>query len=134
MKMHVLMVYFHLYILTNLPENNKSSVTDKLFTDEDCFNQPGDDIKSSRDNAYRGKISKSKSGKPCLRWDSKKRFANAMYFPDASVAEAANYCRVPFPWHLTGGLWCVVDQSRATFEKCQSDCQPAQPKANSPSM
>ncbi|XP_074657864.1 uncharacterized protein LOC141910893 isoform X2 [Tubulanus polymorphus] len=74
---------------------------DKQFVTSKCVT-PG--------AAYIGKVSVTKSGKTCLRWDSAQNHVmnRPELFPDPSVKEAQNYCRAPSgsalkkPWCFTG--------------------------------
>ena len=51
---------------------------------------------------YRGTTNTTASGLPCQRWDSQLPHEHinnhAGRFPDATLEEAANYCRNPGPW------------------------------------
>merc|ERR1719219_991416 len=84
---------------------------------EDCY---FDDMKT-----YQGTVSKTKSGKKCLRWDSKELarmrkgyyWRYRAYYPDASVAAMNNYCRQPFAYGRTGTYqpWCYVSAKKREF-------------------
>ena len=68
---------------------------------------------------YVGTYSVSASGHTCQRWDSQSPHPhshnNLADFPDASLADAANYCRNPDGWEQ--GLWCVTTSS-TYWEAC----------------
>ena len=63
-------------------------------------------ILDSKGVYYRGKINTTVSGMSCQRWDAqhphKHRFKDASKFPDATLEDAANFCRNPndgpSPW------------------------------------
>ena len=61
---------------------------------------------------YRGKLAVTEDGVACQRWDAQTPYAhgytNPIYFPDATVEEAGNYCRrldERWPWCCTNSSW-----------------------------
>merc|ERR1712168_11447 len=86
---------------------------------------PGVDVKKCyfRDiQIHRGNVSKSVSGRTCLRWDSKEAILKCptcmdlFNFPDPTISDAANYCRQLVK--TSDGLYkpfCITD---AGLEAC----------------
>ena len=68
---------------------------------------------------YKGKMSKTKDGLTCQRWDAQSPHAhgqtNPSKYPDASIADAANYCRNPS--RNAGGPWCYTE-SGTRWQSC----------------
>ena len=60
-------------------------------------------------------------GKTCQRWDSQQPHTHPYnqdsYFPDNSLAGAANYCRNPHGG--CGGLWCYTTDPGTAVERCE---------------
>jgi len=83
---------------------------------------------------YTGTVSKSTSGKKCLRWDSAAVKGKCKYckypqnYPDASIADASNYCRALFsPRNKTLGHkpWCYVAENKPEYcdvPQCPEKC------------
>jgi len=80
---------------------------------------------------YKGKLSKTVSGKSCLRWDSAevKKLSGAMFryytfTTDVSLKDASNYCRQPVSRNATLGFkpWCFIGtKKRPNWEFCDVD-------------
>ena len=84
----------------------------------DCYTGDG--------KCYSGKVSTSKTGKTCQRWDTDTPHSHtpgnpghldAGNYPDATVADAANYCRNP------GGSneekpWCYTTDPAQRYDFC----------------
>jgi len=115
------------------PSNNKGGLwcytTDKHKRWEHCNVSICEECYETTAKAYRGKWSKTKSGKTCQRWDNRighHRFGAseiASNFPDASLHAANNYCRSP---DGKDAPWCYLDSHMNEFEyckikKCKSD-------------
>ena len=70
---------------------------------------------------YEGRVNSSISGSACQRWDQQTPWPhsyNMADFPDASLDDAANYCRNP------GGddyLWCFT-LTGGEYEICDVPC------------
>ncbi len=68
---------------------------------------------------YTGKTSITASGRMCQKWDRQSPHSHAntkpTAFPDASMAEAANYCRNP---DGEPSLWCYTTDSSERWEYC----------------
>ena len=64
---------------------------------------------------------KTVTGKECQRWDKQTPhshvFNDAVWFPDASVEDAENYCRNPGK-EQPGGPWCYTTDSSVRWEYC----------------
>ena len=73
----------------------------------------GDSSDCSEDlgSNYRGTVNTTVDSRPCLRWDEqqyKDAVVYASFFPDATLIDAANFCRNPDS--DTKGLWCWTDK------------------------
>ena len=70
---------------------------------------------------YKGIKKITKSGRVCQRWDSQIPHAHPAYpmdnFPDATLLEAANYCRNP-DMKLGVGPWCYTNDPDLPWESC----------------
>ena len=72
--------------------------------------------------SYSGKVSVTQQNIPCQRWDSQHPHAHgytdSSMFPDTTLADAANYCRV-----LDGnGLpWCYTTSAEQPWDYCDFD-------------
>ena len=70
---------------------------------------------------YMGRTSMTISGKTCQAWtatsphDPREMAKNSSNFPDASIADASNYCRNP---DEDPGPWCYTMDSNVRFEYC----------------
>jgi len=71
---------------------------------------------------YAGKINKTVSGRTCQRWDSQSPHHhmqdNAEYFVDASLEDAANYCRNPSNPFIPRSPWCYTTDVNQYREYC----------------
>jgi len=69
---------------------------------------------------YIGQYRMTISGIACQRWDSQKPHSHndniASMFPDATLADASNYCRNPDS--KDGGLWCYTSDPDKQWEFC----------------
>jgi len=75
---------------------------------------------------YTGTYSLTTSGKTCQAWNTNKPHKHSYSkdpkdpknknFPDASVADAKNYCRNPSAY--SGGLWCYTTDPKKRWELC----------------
>ena len=74
-----------------------------------------DCLQDSIGSSYIGTRSTTASGKTCRRWDSPSSFP-ASLFPDATVADAGNYCRNPS--NLQGGPFCLTTDPLVPLETC----------------
>jgi len=85
---------------------------------------PGTDTSDCRDTTmgleYKGKISVTKNGRSCQRWDAQAPHAHtrkdASKYPDATLADAADYCRNPD--NEPNGPWCYTTDSDKRWEYC----------------
>jgi len=72
---------------------------------------------------YRGKVSKTITGKQCQSWFSNTphgpdpRFTSDHLFPDGSRKAAKNYCRNP-DLSYTEGVWCYTMDPRERWAAC----------------
>ncbi len=71
---------------------------------------------------YGGKISRTRSGRTCQRWDTTVPHLHdysqsACQFPDDTVSDAANYCRNPDS-DEHGGPWCFTTDPDTRWEYC----------------
>ena len=74
---------------------------------------------TKRGKEFCGQLSRSKTGKTCQRWDSQfphKHSLDPSRFPEASLKDAANYCRNPDD--DTGGPWCYTTDTNKKWEHC----------------
>ena len=77
---------------------------------------------------YRGVVAWTNTGKTCQRWDSQSPHVHNMnnpdLFPDATLADAENYCRNPN--NEGEGPWCyTMDlKSPSIWEYCSVDLCP----------
>jgi hypothetical protein len=76
----------------------------------DCYRTTVDD--------YNGHQQTTKTGEPCIRWDSiyNKDYKNEQ-FVDTTISDAANFCRAVGENYL----WCwteVGDRGKCGIEKC----------------
>ncbi len=69
---------------------------------------------------YIGTLAETQYGKNCQRWDQQEPhthlYSTSNYFPDATIADASNYCRNPEDW--SGGLWCFTTDPQKQWEPC----------------
>ncbi|CAH1777726.1 unnamed protein product [Owenia fusiformis] len=69
---------------------------------------------------YSGKLSVTKSGRTCQRWDAQyphqHTWNNILHFPEDTLAEASNYCRNPD--EMSDGPWCYTTDSNSRWEFC----------------
>ena len=69
---------------------------------------------------YVGNRQLTLSGRTCQRWDSqyphKHENTNPERFPEASLSEAANFCRNPD--NKVTGPWCYTTDPEVTWETC----------------
>ncbi|CAH1786987.1 unnamed protein product, partial [Owenia fusiformis] len=69
---------------------------------------------------YVGTIHSTVKGVPCQRWDSQSPHQHdridASKFPDATLGDAANYCRNPDG--EPGGLWCYTSDPGQRWDYC----------------
>ncbi|XP_045168669.2 plasminogen-like [Mercenaria mercenaria] len=79
---------------------------------------------------YKGFKRVTKDNVQCQRWDAqsphKHKYTNPDDYPDASLADASNYCRSPEgsrPWCYTTGSkrWDYCDVEICTFDFCHDD-------------
>ena len=67
-----------------------------------------------------GTQSITKSGRQCQRWDSQSPHRHSYtadsMFPDATVADAGNFCRNP--GGQKAGLWCYTSDRTKQWEYC----------------
>ena len=67
-----------------------------------------------------GTLAETINGQTCQRWDSQTphshKYNNIANFPDASLSEAANYCRNPD--NATGGPWCYTTDPNKKWQYC----------------
>ena len=80
-----------------------------------------------RGMAYSGDVSVTKSGRTCQRWDSQEPHTHKeddlADFPDASIADAANFCRNPKD--REDGPWCFTTDPSKKWEYCDIEvCEP----------
>ena len=76
---------------------------------------------SKKGREYTGTVSQTSKGKTCQRWDSQspqkhKYKKNANKFPDATLADAANYCRNPDG--SSTGPWCYTTDPKKRWQYC----------------
>jgi hypothetical protein len=80
---------------------------------------------------YTGTMSKTRSGIPCQRWDTKvphkHSYNHDRYFPyDGGLKRAANYCRNPDGKRK--GVWCYTILKTKTWDYCNvPTCPPGKP-------
>lgn len=76
--------------------------------------------KTREGTEYAGSLSHTLSGYPCQCWDTQAPHPHNMTdpdrFPDATLGQAANYCRNPDG--SPGGPWCYTTHSEVMWEKC----------------
>ncbi len=71
---------------------------------------------------YKGSLSQTDGGKTCQRWDSQTPHAhfdksiNSNHFPEATLSDAANYCRNPDS--SGGGPWCYTSDPKKKWDYC----------------
>ena len=69
---------------------------------------------------YKGSLSHTKKGISCQSWDSqnphKHKYKNEEDFPDATLADAHNYCRNPD--NKTDGPWCLTMKKKVKWQYC----------------
>ena len=81
---------------------------------------------SSTGREYAGRLAQTVSGLQCQRWDSQSphphNLTDPNRFPDASLAEAVNFCRNPDS--RDGGPWCFTLDPDTEWEFCDIlDCE-----------
>ncbi len=73
-----------------------------------------------RGMAYTGELSVTTSGRTCQRWDSQfphtHKQTDPADYPDASIGDAANYCRNPKD--REDGPWCLTTDPEVKWEYC----------------
>ena len=82
-----------------------------------------DCIKVDRYYKYIGKVSKTKTGIPCQRWDSqtphKHKFnrtrSKIFQFPDKRLEDASNFCRNP---DIGFSAWCYTTSPSVRYDFC----------------
>lgn len=71
---------------------------------------------------YQYKLTKTKSGYTCQRWDSQRpyshRYTDPKQFPDATLYDAANFCRNPDGSPLA---WCYTTSNEKRWDWCDTD-------------
>ncbi len=77
----------------------------------------GDCKQTAKGWNYTGTVSVTREGWPCQRWDEQSPHGHSYTdFPDATLAEAANYCRTP---DKNIALWCYIsDPSGPVWDFC----------------
>ena len=65
---------------------------------------------------YAGELDTTSSGASCVRWDTTSTTFEPNQFPDASLEDAANFCRNPD--RKAEGVWCFTDHSTGEWEYC----------------
>jgi len=75
---------------------------------------------TARGSEYAGALSKTLSGRKCLKWKDLSSHAisikDADRFPDDSLDGAFSYCRNPD--RKPGGPWCYYDDKPSSWEHC----------------
>jgi len=83
---------------------------------------PQDKCKIGAGTLYSGNVARTSSGITCQRWDASfphepsSIASNVDNFPDASLLDAANYCRNPDDYEE--GPWCYTTSSDKRWEVC----------------
>ncbi|CAH1799471.1 unnamed protein product [Owenia fusiformis] len=105
----------------NEPEGLWCYTTDSNTRWEYCNVQQCECKTATLGKAYQGKISSTRSGKTCQRWDSQSPHGHGnnndpSKFPDDNLKDANNYCRNPD--NEPEGPWCYTTDSNTRWEYC----------------
>lgn len=92
----------------------------KLWPGKTVYYHPFECKSDTQGRDYFGRVSKTRSGRTCQRWNSqsphKHSRTNPSKFPETKLSEAANYCRNPDG--ESGGPWCYTTDSNKRWEYC----------------
>jgi hypothetical protein len=67
---------------------------------------PGEELKGNNDSGYRGKQTKTRTGKNCTGWAGSMTH-EPKHYPNAGLDK--NYCRNPAPNEAAKTIWCFIE-------------------------
>lgn len=76
-------------------------------------------VAGGKSTTYDGILAQTVDGHTCQRWDSNSphqhNYHDASKYPDATLADAENYCRDP---SASGYTWCYTTNTNVRWQQC----------------